>query len=747
MKIAVIGGGPAGLYFSLLMKKARPDSEITIYEKNPEGVTWGWGVVFSDETLENFQAADLETYEAITQSFTRWQAIDTHFKGRVIRSSGHAFCGLQRVRLLEILQARCRALGVKLIFGKEIADLAAFKSADLVVAGDGVNSRIRSLHEDHFQPDIEVGRSPYVWLATKRVFEAFTFIIRESPHGLFQVHAYPFDAEMSTFIVETDEGTWRRAGLDTAPEEASVGYLEKLFAPELQGNGLLSNKSTWIRFRRVKNKTWHRGNVVLIGDAAHTAHFSIGSGTKLAMEDAIALATSLGAGATGDVEAALKSYEEARFVDVIKKQRAAEVSQRWFENIGRYAGFEPEQFVAGLLTRSRKVTHENLRLRDETYVLDVDRWFADRNGRKGVDPPPPPMFTPFKLRSMTLLNRVVVSPMCMYSAEDGMPNDWHLVHLGGRAVGGAGLVIAEMTDVSRDGRISPGCTGMYRDEHVAAWRRIVEFVHRHSRAKIALQLAHAGRKGSTRVMWEGSDEPLPSGNWPLLAPSAIAWAPANQIPKEMDRADMEKVRDDFVLAAARAEAAGFDMLELHFAHGYLLACFLSPLTNRRRDLYGGSLDNRMRFPLEIFDAVRRNWPAEKPISVRLSASDWIEGGFDVDQAAEVSRRLKERGCDIIDVSSAWTTPESIPAFGSLYQVPFSDKIRNEVGIPTMTVGNVQSWDQVNTILVSGHADLCVLARPHLFDPYFTLHAAAQQKFYDVRWPDQYLPAKPKAPEK
>jgi len=434
-------------------------------------------------------------------------------------------------------------------------------------------------------------------------------------------------------------------------------------------------------------------------------------------------------------------------VDVIRKQRAAEVSQRWFENIRRYAGFEPEQFVAGLLTRSRKVTHQNLKLRDEKFVLDVDRWFADRNGRAGVDPPPPPMFTPLRLRSMEIPNRVVVSPMCMYSADDGQPSDWHLVHLGSRAIGGAGLVITEMTDVSREGRISPGCAGMYKDEHVAAWKRIVEFVHRWSNAKIGMQLAHAGRKGSTKLSWEGSDAPLVSGNWPLISASAIAWAPGNQIPKEMDRADMEKVRDDFVLAAARAEAAGFDMLELHFAHGYLLACFLSPLTNRRRDLYGGSLDNRMRFPLEIFDAVRRNWPAEKPISVRLSASDWIEGGFDVDQAAEVSRRLKERGCDIIDVSSAWTTPESIPAFGSLYQVPFSDKIRNEAGIPTMTVGNVQSWDQVNTILVSGHADLCVLARPHLFDPYFTLHAAAQQKFYDVRWPDQYLPAKPKAPEK
>jgi len=744
LKIAVIGGGPAGLYFSLLMKKAVPSTDITVYEKNPEGVTWGWGVVFSDETLENFQIADPETYEEITKSFVRWHTIDTHYKGRVIRSGGHIFYGLRRMRLLEILEKRCAHFGVRLRHSTEVADPADLDGADLVVAADGVNSRVRALHEDAFQPDIETGRSPYIWLATKRLFESFTFIIRESPHGLFQVHAYPFDSEMSTFIVETDEATWRRAGLDTAPEMAGVEYLERLFAPELKGDGLLSNKSSWIRFRRVKCATWRHGKVVLIGDAAHTAHFSIGSGTKLAMEDSIALASALAGSTT--VDRALEIYQSARWVDVLKKQRAAEVSQRWFENIRRYAGFEPEQFTAGLLTRSRKVTHGNLKLRDEGYVLDLDRWFADRNGRAGVAPPPPPMFTPFRLRSMEIPNRVVVSPMCMYSADDGMPNDWHLVHLGSRAIGGAGLVITEMTDVSRDGRISPGCAGMYRDDHVPAWRRIVEFVHAHSVAKIGMQLAHAGRKGSTKLAWEGSDEPLPSGNWPLLAPSAIAWAPGNQVPKEMDRADMDQVRDDFARAAARAEKAGFDMLELHFAHGYLLASFLSPLTNRRRDAYGGPLENRLRFPLEVFTAVRAAWPKEKPISVRLSASDWLEGGFDVAEAVEAARALRERGCDIIDVSSAWTTPESVPAFGSMYQVRFSDQVRNEAGVPTMTVGNIQHWDQINTILVSGHADLCVLARPHLADPYFTLHAAAQQKFYDVAWPNQYLTAKPRPPQ-
>ncbi|MBI3448908.1 MAG: bifunctional salicylyl-CoA 5-hydroxylase/oxidoreductase [Acidobacteria bacterium] len=739
-----MGGGPAGLYFALLMKKARPASEITVHEKNPEGVTWGWGVVFSDETLENFQTADAETYAAITESFARWQSIDTHFKGRVIRSGGHAFCGLKRVRLLDILEARCRQIGVALRFGVEIADPAALEDADLIVAADGVNSRVRTLHEATFKPDVETGRSPYIWLATRRVFDAFTFIIRESPHGLFQVHAYPFDAEMSTFIVETDEATWRRAGLDTATEAESVDYCERLFAPELQGKGLLSNKSAWMKFRRVKCATWRHGNTVLIGDAAHTAHFSIGSGTKLAMEDSIALARALASG--GSVEEGLARYESDRWVDVLKKQRAAEVSQRWFENIRRYAGFEPEPFVAGLLTRSRKVTHNNLKLRDAGYVLAVDRWFADRSGRAGVEPPPPPMFTPLRLRSLEIPNRVVVSPMCMYSAVDGQPSDWHLVHLGSRAVGGAGLVITEMTDVSPEGRITPGCAGMYRAEHAAAWRRIVGFVHGNSTARIAMQLAHAGRKGSTKVPWEGDDEPLDSSNWPILAPSPIPWAPRNQVPREMDRADMKKVVADFVRAAGWAEGAGFDMLELHFAHGYLLASFLSPLTNRRKDAYGGSLENRMRFPLEVFDAVRAAWPAAKPMSVRLSATDWIDGGFDPDQAVEAAKMLKSHGCDVIDVSSGFTTPESIPAFGSMFQVRFSDQIRNEVGIPTMTVGNVQSWDQINTILVSGHADLCVLARPHLVDPYFTLHAAAQQKYVGVKWPNQYLPAAPRPPK-
>ncbi len=741
MKIVVIGGGPAGLYFGILMRKARPGCDLTVIERNPAGVTWGWGVVFSDETLERFAEADRETYERIAGAFARWEAIDIHFHGRVIRSGGHVFCGIRRMRLLEILQDRCRELGVMLRLGTEAQAPSAYGDADLVVAADGVNSGVRAALAGVLRPDIEVGRSPYIWLATRRLFDAFTFIVRENEHGLFQVHAYPFDDSTSTFIVETDEDTWRRAGLDRASEDETLRYCEELFAPELRGQKLLSNKSAWITFRRIRNEAWHHGNVVLIGDAAHTAHFSIGSGTKMAMEDSIALAKAMRE--QTDVPAALAAYEAERRLDVAKRQRAAEVSQRWFEQIKRYKDFDPEQFAVSLLSRSKRVTHGNLKLRDPAYITRVDRWFADLNGCAGVEPPPPPMFTPFTLRGMKLINRVVVSPMCQYSAKDGAPDDWHLVHLGSRAIGGAGLIITEMTDVSREGRITPGCAGMYRDDHVVTWKRIVDFVHAHSRARIGMQLAHAGRKGSTRLMWEGMDEPLPEGNWPLLSASAIAWSPANQVPKEMNRADMDQVRDDFTQAARRALAAGFDMLELHFAHGYLLASFISPLTNRRRDQYGGALENRMRYPLEVFDAVRTAWPADRPISVRISATDWAPGGFDVDEAVQAARMLKARGCDIVDVSSGLTTAEASPVYGSMFQTPFADRIRNEAGIPTMAVGNIQSWDQVNTIIVAGHADLCVLARPHLFDPYFTLHAAAQQGYDGVRWPDQYLPAKPR----
>lgn len=740
MKIQIAGGGPAGLYFSILMKKVRPSADITVVEKNPPGVTWGWGVVFSDETLENFQQADSETHERITSTFARWQSIDVHFHDRMIRCHGHRFCGIRRMRMLQILQDRAQELGVQLDFGREVEEPESLMDADLVVAADGINSRFRAKYADHFRPDISIGKNRYIWLASTKVFDTFKFFIRENEHGMFVVHAYPFDTDNSTFIVETHEDSWIRAGLDRADEQQSVAYCEKLFSEELEGHHLLSNKSSWINFRRIKNEAWHHRNLVLIGDAAHTAHFSIGSGTKLAMEDAIALAKAFQD--CHDVESALTRYHEERWLNVAKLQRAAEVSQSFFEDIRRWRHFEPEQFAIKLLSRSKRITHGNLKLRDPDYIQSVDRWFADGNECAAIDPPPPPMFTPFRLRNLKLMNRVVVSPMCQYSAHDGTPNDWHLVQLGSRAIGGAALVFTEMTDVSPEARISPGCTGMYKPEHVPAWNRIVEFVHQNSKAKIGMQIAHAGRKGSTKLSWEGDCEPLPEGNWPLISASPLPWTELNQIPKEMDSSDMKKVCNDFSRAAQMAVDAGFDIIEIHMAHGYLLSSFISPLTNQRKDAYGGTLENRMRFPLEVLDGVRGVWPGEKPVSVRISATDWAEGGFDPEQSVLAARLLKEHGCDIVDVSSGQTTTGAQPIYGSMYQAPFADRIRNEAGIPTISVGNIQNWDQVNTLIVSGQCDLCALARPHLYDPYFTLHAAADQD-YEVDWPNQYLPAKPR----
>ncbi len=741
MRIDCIGGGPAGLYFAILMKKAFPGHDLTVHERNDADDTFGWGVVFSDATLENLEEADAESYAEITRSFARWDAVDIKFKGRVVRSGGHGFCGIARRHLLNILQARAEALGVALRFKSEIAGLDALRAADLVVACDGVNSTLRAAFAAAFRPTLAVGRAKYIWLGTNRLFEAFTFLVAENRHGLFQVHAYRFDAHTSTFIVECDEESWRRAGLDAATTEESVAYLEELFAEDLHGHPLLTNRSLWINFLNVSNETWRHGNVVLMGDAAHTAHFSIGSGTKLAMEDAIALAARLKE--RRSLPDALAAYEEERKPAVDRLQRVAGVSQAWFEEIARYRGMEPAQFGFALMTRSRKVTHGNLALRDAGYVASLDRWFVSRTEAAGTEPPPPPMFTPLRLRGLLLENRVVCSPMCMYSAEEGTVADWHLVHLGSRAVGGAGLVISEMTDISRLGRITPGCAGMYGPAHVAAWKRVTDFVHGQTRAKIALQLAHAGRKGSTKLMWDGIDLPLDDGNWPLLSASPIPYLPQSQVPKAMDRRDMDAVRDDFVRAARMAVDAGFDMLELHMAHGYLLASFLSPLTNVRRDGYGGSLANRMRYPLDVFDAVRAAWPAERPISVRISAHDWAPGGLVPDDAVEVARMLEEHGCDIIDVSSGQTTADAEPIYGRLFQTPFSDRIRQEAGIPTMAVGAITNFDEVNTILLAGRADLCVLARAHLGDPYWTLHAAAAQGYAALPWPQQYLAVKPR----
>ncbi len=744
MKIGIIGGGPGGLYFALLIKKHLPHHDVHVLERNREGETFGWGVVFSDETLGNFLDADAQTHERIRDEFVHWDAIDTRFAGETVRSSGHGFSGIARRRLLQILQGRCAELGVKIQFEVEVEGIEVFADADMIVAADGINSKTRTSLAEHFEPDIEVGTAKFIWLGTRKVFDAFKFFIRDTPHGLFQVHAYPFDAETSTFIVECDQEAFDGAGLGEMSVEASVAWCERLFAEDLDGHGLLTNRSAWINFRRVKNATWFHDNVVLIGDAAHTAHFSIGSGTKLAMEDAIVLAKAV-IEHGDDVGGALRAYQDARWVDAAKLQKSATTSRRWFENIRRYRDVHPLQLTVSMMSRSKRVTHDNLRLRDPAFIERVDRWFATQAGVT-TEPPPPPMFTPFTMRELTVSNRVVVSPMCQYSATEGNPDDWHLVHLGALATGGAGLVMTEMTDVSADARITPGCTGLYTDEHTARWRRVIEFVRAHSGSKIGVQLGHAGRKGSTRLMWEGMDRPLKDGNWPIVAPSALPYRDENQTPKPMDDADMAGVKADFVAATGRAHEAGFDLVELHMAHGYLLSTFISPLTNQRTDGYGGSIEGRMRYPLEVFDAMREVWPPGKPLIVRISASDWAPGGLSEEDAVAVAQMLQAHGCDLLDVSTGQTVPEASPEYGRMYQTPFSDLIRHRTGMPTMAVGAIQNWDHVNTIVASGRANLCALARPHLLDPHFTLRAAVEQGYAGpaVHWPNQYIAVKPRS---
>jgi anthraniloyl-CoA monooxygenase len=741
MKINCLGGGPASLYFSILMKKSFPEAEITVYEQNRFDDTFGFGVVFSDATMANFYEYDAETHDRITDSFAHWGDIDIHFKGEVLTSHGHGFAGMSRKEMLIIMQRRAAELGVDLHFGTIVADPEDIRDCDLLFAADGVNSITRDKYKTQFRPTVDFRPNRFVWLGTTYPFPAFTFHFIKNEHGLFRTHCYRYMEGMSTLILEANDETFERTGLEITDEQATKAYTEALMNDRIGDHGVIVNRSHWRQFPNITCENWTHQNVVLAGDAVHTAHFSIGSGTKLAMEDAIALHDAIVD--TGEIRKGLARYEEDWKPQVASTQRAAKVSQQWFEEAERYyENLEPIQFGFSLLTRSLRISHENLKLRDGDYVRSIDRWYAGlAANQSGVniasDPPPPPMFTPFQMRDLVLSNRIVVSPMCQYSAEDGTVNDWHLVHLGSRAVGGAGLVFTEMTNVSREGRISPACAGMYKDEHVAAWKRIVDFVHANSDAKIGMQLGHAGRKGSTKAPWDGLDQPLDDGNWEILAPSPIAYVEGvNQVPRAMTREDMDKVCDDHARAATMAEAAGFDMLELHCAHGYLLATFVSPLTNVRTDTYGGSLENRMRFPLEVFDAVREAWPRSKPISVRISATDWAGGGIEAADAVEIARMLKAHGCDIVDVSTGQTVSYEEPVFGRLFQTPYSDRVRLEAKVPTMTVGAVSSWADVNSILAAGRADLCVMARGHLFDPYFTQHAAYDQG-YALDWPNPY----------
>ena len=752
MQLNVLGGGPGGLYTALLAKKRHPDWRVQLFERNKPLDTFGWGVVFSDATLENLREADEETQVAITDAFAHWDNIDIFFKGHLLTSGGHGFSGIARKRLLQILQERARALGVEMHFETEVSDFDALRrESDLFVAADGINSRTRAAYASAFLPTLDQRICRFVWLGTTLPLDAFTFIFEKTEHGWFTVHAYRFDESTSTFIVECREETWKAHGLDHVDTEGTIDFCERLFSTYLKGHKLMANSAhmrgrDWINFTRVNNERWVDGNVVLLGDAAHTAHFSVGSGTKLALEDAIALVDAIGN--DGITPHALATYEEARRIEVLKLQNAARNSTEWFENVARYANLPAEQFAYSLLTRSQRIGHENLRLRDSTYVGRMEAWLTSRshvvtrpNGGMTPAAPVPPMFTPVRLRNLELRNRVVVSPMDMYSAVDGMPNDFHLVHLGSRAMGGAGLIFTEMTCVSRDGRISPGCTGMYERKHLTAWKRIVTFVHENSGAKIALQLGHSGPKGSTKLMWEGMDEPLDAGNWDVVGPSPVPYSPANQTPRELDRDEMNVIRDEFVRATRMGMQAGFDMLELHCAHGYLLSSFLTPLLNKRTDEYGGSLENRLRYPLEVFAAMRAMWPQSHPMSVRISATDWFEGGNTGDDSVEIARAFKTVGADLIDVSTGQTHPDAKPVFGRMFQTPYADRIRNEVGIATMAVGNITEADQVNAIIAAGRADLVAIGRPHLADPAWTLHAAAQLGYRDAQWPVQYLPGK------
>ncbi len=803
MHILCLGGGPAGLYFGVLMKLQNPAHRITVVERNRPFDTFGWGVVLSDQTLGNLQEADPVSAELIGDAFNHWDDVEMFFKGRVVRSGGHGFCGIGRKRLLNILQDRCIELGVELVFETDVQDdqaIAAQYNADLVIASDGLNSRIRTRYAATYEPDVELRNCRFVWLGTHKKFDAFTFAFEQTEHGWFAAHAYQFDDSTATFIVETPEAVWKAHGLDEMSQEDGIAFCERLFAKYLDGNPLMNNathvrgSAIWIRFPRVVCGHWvhhetiegKRVPIVLMGDAAHTAHFSIGSGTKLALEDAIELTRCFAA--DPDIDAALQAYEAVRSVEVLKIQNAARNSTEWFENVNRYSAMEAEQFFYSMMTRSQRISHENLRARDAAWLQGYEQWLAgmtptlptscgslpperaavpsvwqsqsrgpglentassDGGARQAEDErgsvasvrgaPPPPMLLPLTVRGLTLKNRIVVSPMAMYSAVDGVVQDFHLVHLGARALGGAALVFVEMTSPDAEGRITPGCPGLWNEAQMLAFKRIADFVHASGTdAKLGLQLGHSGPKGSTQVGWESPDEPLPEGNWPLLAASAVAYGPTNHVPQAMTRADMDRIKAEFVQSTRYAVQAGFDWLELHCAHGYLLSSFITPLTNLRSDEYGGSVANRCRFPLEVFSAMREVWPAHLPMSVRISAHDWADQGNTADDAVEIAKLFKAAGCDFIDVSSGQTTRDAKPVYGRMYQTPFADRIRNEVGIQTIAVGAISEADHVNSIIAAGRADLCALARPHLADPAWTLHEAAKLQSRQVNWPKPYL---------
>lgn len=748
MRIAVIGAGPGGLYFSSLVKQLNPAAEITVWERNAPDDTFGFGVVFSDQTLSGIKASDRPAFDDMGKSFAYWDDIDIVVDGESMTIGGNGFAAMSRKELLNVLQRRAIAHGVDIHFRTEAPPVEELMAEyDLVLASDGINSPIRDKYSDHFGTSIDPRECKFMWLGTDTVYDAFKFFVRNTPWGAMQIHSYPMDAKGSTFIVEMHEDTWRKAGFDKVDsaslppgvsDHESIERIAEIFKDDLDGGSLLANNSKWIAFRTIRNKTLVYENLALLGDSAHTAHYSIGSGTKLAMEDALALAACVIEQPT--IADALKAYDTERGPVIKSTQRSAQASMEWFEEIDQYVGQDLPQFVFNMMTRSRRVTYGNLQARDPKFVAEVDAWLMKSEIAAGRVPagttPRPPMFLPFRLREVDIANRVVVSPIGLYSAIDGVPSDIHLVHYGARALGGAGLILTEMAATSADGRITPGCPGIWNDAQQAGWARVVDYVHT-TPAKIGLQLGHAGRKGAVKPSWEGMDAPLDGGAWPLIAPSAIAWAEANQVPREMSRGDMDDVVAEFVESTRRAAAAGFDLLELHFAHGFLISSFLTPVSNQRTDEYGGSTENRLRFPLEVFDAVRAVWPSDRPISVRLSATDWVSDGIAEEESIVIAQAFADHGADILDVSTGETTPKARPAYGRSYQTPYSDRIRNLVGIPTIAVGAISSWDDVNTNIAAGRADLCAVGRPHLYDPNWTLHAAADQD-YAMKWPDPYL---------
>ncbi|WP_378946945.1 bifunctional salicylyl-CoA 5-hydroxylase/oxidoreductase [Paracoccus sp. R86501] len=741
MKILCLGGGPAGLYFAISMKLRDPSHDVTVLERNRANDTFGWGVVLSDDALARMEKNDPPSTKAIRDNFIYWDDIAVIRDGQRDVSGGHGFAGIGRKKLLTLLQDRARELGVTMQFETEFGPAESYRrDYDLVVAADGLNSRVRAEYAETFRPDIDMRLCKFIWLGTHQKFDdAFTFIFEKTPHGWMWAHVYSFDDDTATFIVECSQDTWDGFGFETMTKEDIVETCRAVFADHLGGHKLMSNaehlrgSAVWMNFPRVVCDRWYHENVVLMGDAAATGHFSIGSGTRLALDSAIALADYLHSEPT--LEGAFQRYQDERRVEVLRLQSAARNSLEWFEEVERYFDLHPIQFTYSLLTRSQRISHENLRLRDPDWVRRAEDWFQQQAGGQTGRAP---MFAPFRLRDMTLKNRIVVSPMAQYKAQDGCPTDWHLVHYGERAKGGAGLVYTEMTCVSADGRITPGCPGLYAPEHQAAWTRIVDFVHSETDAKICCQIGHAGRKGSTRIGWEGMDKPLAEGNWPLISASVLPWSDDNANPREMTQADMDVVRGQFVGATHMADAAGFDMIELHAAHGYLLSSFLSPVSNRRTDDYGGSLENRLRWPLQVLAAMRAAWPEHKPMAVRISATDWTDDGITPDDAVAIARAFHDAGADIIDVSAGQTTPDAKPVYGRMFQTPFSDRIRNQAGIATMAVGNITEADQVNSILMAGRADLVCLARPHLADPYWTLHAATALGDTGTPWPLPYL---------